>query len=247
MTSLAYTVEGAEDGPVLALVHGFMSSRLQWELNTARLGRRHRLVLIELPGHGQSVAPDDPESYRPPAVLAALDAIRNALALDRWWLVGHSMGGAISARYALRYPDATAGLVTTNSRAIFGVGGSAGPSRPTGPDLRRLPFHPIHAKRFPADLKARMVTAADDMAPFVIDHIGTAAPDWRSGDDLHRLRVPTLLVNGVWEKAFQPHAEHVRNHLPGIVIVDLDGGHSINIEQAEAFDRAVLDFVSEAG
>lgn len=241
---------GKPDGQPVVLIHGFMSSRHQWDLNLERLGAELRTVLVELPGHGDSPAPADPASYAPPSVLGAIDEIRQRLDIERWWVVGHSMGGAVGIRYALAHPGRTRGLVFTNSRAVFGIQRPAdGPPEPLRPrsveDLRRLPFHPVHAKRFPAELRERMMAMADAMDPSAVTNLGASAAAWRSRDELGQLQVPALLVNGTWEKSFQPHVPDAQATIPDLRIARLEGGHSINIEQPEAFDRAVLDFVAE--
>ncbi len=254
---------GNPDGRVAFLIHGYMSSNLQWELNRERLGAELRLILVEQPGHGSSPSPDEADAYGPEAVFDQLERIRTDLGIDRWWAMGHSLGGAMAIRYALAHPENTAGLVFTNTRAAFGLVGDRASSPtatprsgqpldqtlqednrrgPTPERLRALPFHPIHAKRFPEDLRNRLVAGVDGMAPHVFAHIG-ANGAWKSREEMHRLRVPTLLVNGRWEKLFQPCVEEAADTIPDLRVVALEGGHSINIEQPEGFDRAVLDFI----
>lgn len=245
---------GDPDGPPVLFLHGFMSSNLQWEPNRDGLAAELRLLLAEQPGHGRSPGPDDPAAYRADAVLDQLDDIRRDRDIDRWWLVGQSLGGAMLMRYALRQPERVAGLVFTNSRAVFGLAGrrpasedsqeqSGLPAEPTRELIRALPYHPSNAKRIPAVLQARMVEAADAMPIAVFRHLRTGGP-WHSTDDLHRLEVPTLLINGRFEQAFQPCVEQARAAVPDLRIVDLDGGHSVNIDQPEAFNQTVLDFIS---
>ncbi len=245
---------GNPDGPPALFVHGFMSSNHQWDPNLARLGSVLRTVLVEQRGHGDSATPHDIDEYRPESVIPEIDAIRERLGIDRWWLVGHSMGGAVCVRYALEHPERTRGLVFTNSRAVFGIEGASDEQRAAerrsvrvedGADLRQLPFHPIHAKRFPEDLKARMVAAADAMEARAIRNMGSVATSWNARGRLPEITVPVLLVNGRWEKAFQPWLPVARETIPDLRIVELDGGHSINIEQPEGFDQAVLDFIAE--
>lgn len=234
---------GNPDGQPMGCIHGFMSSNLQWRPNTDRLGEDLQLLLIEHPGHGQSPTPADPDDFGRAAVLAAIDQVRDDRGFEKWWIVGHSMGGAMALHYALAYPDRVHGVVFTNSRAVFGTGAAARPKPEPVKDLRTLPYHPIHAKRFDEDLKADMVTVADAMDPEAIVNVITKIGEWAAASELPRLQVPALLVNGQWEKAFQPHVADAQAAIADLTVVTLEGGHSINIENAEGFDRAVLDFV----
>ena len=61
--SLHYEVDGSAGKPALLLLHGILSSNLQWEPNRAALSEHFRLVSVELWGHGKSPAPEDPERY----------------------------------------------------------------------------------------------------------------------------------------------------------------------------------------
>lgn len=236
---------GNPDGPPLLLLHGFLSCAAQWDLNRKRLGERHHLIIVELMGHGGSDAPLDPDAYRPRNVLTELERIRSDHGVDQWWVCGQSLGGAIATRYALTHPDRTLGLVFTNSRAAFGI---ARPNvRSVIPDsitsTRDIGVHPIKATRLPVDVKERLVAAADATPLHVVDLVTSHRDAWRSLDQLDSLSVPALLVNGRWEKAFQQTLDEVRDAIGHIEIVDLEGGHAINIEQAEAFDAAVIEFI----
>ncbi len=238
---------GQPDGEPVIFIHGFMSSNAQWDPNLDRLGKRLRMFLVELPGHGRSAAPDDAEAYGPTVIIGHLEQLRNELALDRVWLVGHSLGGAVAARYASVHPNRVKGLIITNSRAMFGLPRrSQDPPAPASLEERRaLPTHPIHAKRFPSELKAKMVDAADQMPAHAITHLGSNVHSWSSRHDLANITVPTLLVNGKWEKAFQESVPIAREAMADLEVIDLDGGHSINVEQAEAFDDAVTTFIEQ--
>lgn len=244
IADLNYEVHGNPDGPTMLMVHGFLSSNVQWDLNIDRLGAALRLVLVELPGHGSSAAPDDPAAYGLEAVTPAFDAIRTAVGVDQWWVCGQSLGAAISLHYVLSHADRVRGVVVTNTRAAFGHGRSDPSIDYRTIDLREIPFHPINARRFPEDLKGRMVERADAIEPYVLNHTISHRSDWPVVDRLHELAMPVMLVNGRFERVFQPLIDDARHALHQLEIVHLDGGHSINVEQPEAFDAAVLDFVS---
>lgn len=96
------------NGPTVVLVHGLGGRVDQWLPVARRLASRHRVVLVELPGHGLSPMP-------PPFTLdqatAALEATLAKTAPEPFLLVGHSMGGVVAVNLALRHPGRVRGLV----------------------------------------------------------------------------------------------------------------------------------------
>ena len=102
-------------GPHLLLVHGFLSSRSQWLLNLEALAAGCTPVTVELYGHSNSPSPEDPDCYRPDYYVRAFEAIRQELGVERWFLLGYSMGAGLTLRYAFNHPDRTIGHLFTNS------------------------------------------------------------------------------------------------------------------------------------
>ena len=156
------------------MVHGFLSSNAQWDLNRKALGEHYRLVLVELVGHGGSSAPHEDDAYTAEAHCAEFERIREQLAIETWWVCGQSLGGAIMIHYALAHPEQVRGLIFTNSRAAFGikrtgVSQEANQARAAITSTRSLPIHPINATRLDEGIKARMVEAADAMALHAVD------------------------------------------------------------------------------
>src|SRR5215208_5060639 len=122
---MRYLVGG--DGPPLVLVHGLAGAAANWLELTGRLGRSHRLLVPELPGHGGSAplpAAPSLDAYADRVRLVA--ARENALPAA---FVGHSMGGLVALRLALRHPEdmravvlaASAGISSATRRAEFWV------------------------------------------------------------------------------------------------------------------------------
>jgi pimeloyl-ACP methyl ester carboxylesterase len=100
-------------GPTIVLVHGLGSSTEDWLPVARKLAHDHRVVLVDLPGHGLSAAPD-PFSLE--QVSLALDAaIANETQDGPVILVGHSLGGLACAQYALDHPRRVRGLVLIES------------------------------------------------------------------------------------------------------------------------------------
>ena len=251
MTTLPCTVSGDADKPALLLLHGFLSSNLQWEPNRERLLERFRLIEVELWGHGEAPAPEEPAFYAIGRYADEFERMRADLGVERWIVCGQSFGAGIVIRYALDHPDSVSGLVITNSRSALNTaapddGGGRGRVEDWDTiDLRELPFHPCHAKRFPAEFRERMEKAVDGIPRHAIAH-GSAVtgPDLSCRQRAHTLRVPTLLINGRFEKAFQADRDWAAATIPGIEIVDLDAGHSVNVEAPDGFVDAVVTFAA---
>ncbi len=108
---IAYEERGK--GAPVVLLHGWNSSRKQWLLNLKALARRLRVIAPDLPGYGESEESDFP--YTLNGMASFLDAFREALRLPSFHLVGHSMGGCISIRYAALFPQRVGRLVLVST------------------------------------------------------------------------------------------------------------------------------------
>lgn len=89
-TPIAWSEEGAGD-PVV-LVHGITESASSWDPVTERLASSHRVITLDLRGHGESGRAD---SYDLAAMAGDVVAVAAAAGADRPHLVGHSLGGAV--------------------------------------------------------------------------------------------------------------------------------------------------------
>jgi pimeloyl-ACP methyl ester carboxylesterase len=71
----------------------------------------HRVIAIDLPGHGLSDAPDDPAAYTIDAMAKRVVQVTDVLSIIRATYIGHSMGGALAARIAKQHPERVKALV----------------------------------------------------------------------------------------------------------------------------------------
>jgi pimeloyl-ACP methyl ester carboxylesterase len=108
--------------------------------------------------------------------------------------------------------------------------------------LEAMPIHPRHAKRMPEDVKRALVEDAELLDPHgvAMSLLHTSTSSVRS--DVGENRVPTLLVAGVHEESFVEPMHFARDNMPSVEIVEVDAGHAVNIQAAEAFNAAVLHF-----
>ncbi|MFM8304483.1 MAG: alpha/beta fold hydrolase, partial [Actinomycetota bacterium] len=98
-TRLEVEVEG--DGPALICVHGFGGAKEDFADHVATLAARATVVTLDLRGHGDSTGPDDPAEYSLDGLAADVIAVADTLGLERFRILGHSMGGMVVRRVAL--------------------------------------------------------------------------------------------------------------------------------------------------
>jgi 2-succinyl-6-hydroxy-2,4-cyclohexadiene-1-carboxylate synthase len=91
------------------------------------------------------------------------------------------------------------------------------------------------------------VSDADLLSPAAAMTMRTTVPELSVAADIGRIAVPTLLVNGVRETAFQPLRDRAVREVPGLAVADLDGGHSVNLDCADGFNTAVAAFIALHG
>jgi pimeloyl-ACP methyl ester carboxylesterase len=104
-------VQGA--GPAIVLIHGFAAAIDWWDEIAPGLALDHRVVSIDLIGHGGTTAPASDYSIERQAALVR--EVLDKLDIDRAAIIGHSMGGEVATAYGEAYPDKVDGLVLIDS------------------------------------------------------------------------------------------------------------------------------------
>ena len=107
-TKLAYEDRGA-GGPSFVFVHGWTCDRTFFAPQAAHFGRLHRVVSVDLRGHGESDAPRGP--YPISAYADDVAHLIDRLELGKVVAVGHSMGGSAVLQLAAAYPERVAAIV----------------------------------------------------------------------------------------------------------------------------------------
>ena len=110
--ALAYDACGAGDPPLL-LIHGWCCDHGYFTPQAEHFSRRHRVVSVDLRGHGESDKPQAPYTMRTLADDVAW--LAGELGLRRPVLVGHSMGGLVALNVEAQHPGLAAALVLLDS------------------------------------------------------------------------------------------------------------------------------------
>ncbi len=254
---LHYEIHG-EGAETIIFAHGMLWDRRLFDAQVAALRDRYRCVCLDFRGQGFSTATASGyELYTQTNDVAAL--IR-AVGGKPCHIVGHSMGGFVALRLALRHPTLVKSLVLIGSSA----------DRPTVRDLREarllgfftrwFGIRPIVRKVMDICLgdktlgdPARAALRQEMRQRILSNDIGVLLRTLKAvcaRDDLvhelHRITVPTLVMVGSNDKDGQTtpaHAKRMHENISGSrFVVVPDGGHSLPIEEPAAVNQALLDF-----
>jgi haloacetate dehalogenase len=101
------------DGPPLLLLHGFPETHLMWHAVAPALVEHFTVVVVDLPGYGDSHSPEPGEDHAPHSkrsMARDLVQVMGALGHDRFALAGHDRGGRVGYRLALDSPEVVSAL-----------------------------------------------------------------------------------------------------------------------------------------
>jgi pimeloyl-ACP methyl ester carboxylesterase len=110
--AIAYDVRGQGD-PALVFVHCWSCDRTFWHNQVDVFAADHRVVTLDLPGHGESGT--NRKSWSITGLAADLQVVIEQLGLEEVILIGHSMGGPISVEAARRMPDRVVGIICVDT------------------------------------------------------------------------------------------------------------------------------------
>jgi pimeloyl-ACP methyl ester carboxylesterase len=232
------------DRKTLVFIHGSGGNHTDWILQYTPLKNAFNIAALDLPGHGQS---DGPGEQDVSAYVAWVKKLLDGLGIEKPVLIGHSLGAAICLSFAIRHGEAAA--------AVVPVGGGV-----------RMPVNPIileGLKKDPAaiiSLAAKFSVAKENrerLSDLITENLSRVNPEIIYGDffacsklDITavatEIRMPALIVCGADDKMTPPAlSEYLRDHIPGAELALIPGaGHFAMLENPEAFNTALTDFVN---
>jgi 3-oxoadipate enol-lactonase len=254
---LHYLDEGGGE-PVLLLVHGFPLSARMWEPQIVAFSDRYRIVAPDLSGFGDSEVPPERSAYSIDAYADQVAGLAGGLGLDRVVLIGLSMGGYIALAVARRHPQILAGLVLADTRAeadspevktrrsdqqVF-LGARKDVAPLVDGLLDTLLSQRPAAGQEVAERAGALMHAADANGWIGALEAMKQRPDATSG--LAGIAVPTLVVVGEDDSITPPAAaEALAEGIPGARLILVPAaGHLANLENPEAFNQALGDFLA---
>jgi pimeloyl-ACP methyl ester carboxylesterase len=241
---VAIRYEDHGGGPAILLSHGYSATSQMWAGQVEDLRSDYRVITWDLRGHGQSDSPEAPADYSRNAAIGDMQALLDACGLERAVIGGLSLGGYLSLAFHLAHPERVRALM------LFDTG--PGYKNPKARDTwnrgaermaREFERRGLSALAGGAEVQISTHCSAEGLARAAR---GTLAQfDSQVAESLGDIRVPTLVLAGEQDEPFLAATDYMAAKIPNAVKVLIPGaGHAANIEQPEAFNRAVRSFLS---
>ena len=241
--NIYYEVRG--EGPPLILTHGYSSTSAMWQGQIAPLSQRHKLVLWDMRGHGQSDYPPDPNAYSEALTVADMAALLDEVGAGSAIVGGLSLGGYMSLAFYRAYPARVRALLIID----------------TGPGFKKDEAREAWNRRAldTADRLERdglFVLKSASRERSTVEHrdaqgLALAARGMltqrnaRVIELLPEIKVPRLIVVGADDTPFLAASDYMAAKIPGAKkVVIAQAGHAVNIAQPQAFIDAVLPFLA---
>ncbi|ARP73581.1 alpha/beta hydrolase [Streptomyces pluripotens] len=248
--ALTYDDEGPRDAMLtpLVLVHGWTANRHRWDHQVAHFRGGRRVIRLDLRGHGASTG----VGVRTIAELAEdVLALLGHLGVERFVLVGHSMGGMIAQTIALAHPERVERMVLVNSigrmaysrgRALLMAASALVPFKLfVAANIQRA-----FAPGYPREEIREHVRTSSGVPREVVMTLYGAMRTFDLLDRAGEIRTPTLMVHGYHDVQL-PVRQMLRmaKAYPDAVVRILDAGHELPVEKPAELTAALDWFVTE--
>ena len=253
--SVSYRQAGS--GPDLVLLHGLAGNSGTWERQFEKLAGRFRMTAWDAPGYGHS----DAVAPAVDGYADILGAFTQAIGIERFVLIGHSMGGVVAGNFAGRYRDRVSGLVLSCTH--LGRGQRVG--APLGEKyLARLAQYEAMTPLDYGRARAESMTAPGCDPEILEDFARIAAETRKEGleaaarvvseadnrSHFAHLDMPVLVLAGdldrtVSRASTEELVDAIPAQLPSFALHYLPGvGHAPYMEDANLYNALLGDFLS---
>jgi pimeloyl-ACP methyl ester carboxylesterase len=236
-------VERYGKGEKIIFLHGSGWNARMWYKQRDYLKTSMEVILVDLPGHGES--PDHPcnsvEDYGN-AIFETIEELR----LDKCYVAGHSLGGAITMYLALAYPQVVTGVILISTGAKLKVlpqilEGILKDKEKAVRDIVELAF----SQKASSILKDEDFYETMQCSSEVIFRDFNACDHFNLMDSVSRISIPALIICGTDDVLTpQKYSHYLNKEIKGSQLVLIEGaGHMVMWEKPEEVNRAIEKFI----
>ncbi|HEV8574674.1 MAG TPA: alpha/beta hydrolase [Dehalococcoidia bacterium] len=242
---LSYLDTGSGE-PALLFIHGWCCDQSTWRDQIKAFAPKHRIIAVDLRGHGESDKPD--QDYDIAGFADDMAWLIRNIGLDRPVIIAHSMGGVTTLNLLRKHPDMARAAVFVDAGIM-----------PLPEAMRPLIAQTIEGLKSPAyrEVAANVVKQVlfrEESPPELRDEVaaGMAEAPQRL---MHTALVSTLSeenyppgpvpIPSLFVKAatLQVTEEQIKERYPGMEVVSMDTGHFNHMEKAEEFNAILSRFL----
>ncbi len=259
-----YYEETGEGAPVI-FVHEYAGDLRSWEPQLRHFSRRYRCIAFNARGYPPSDVPEEVGRYSQDLARDDIKAVLDQLGIDKAHVVGLSMGGFATLHFGLAYPGRARSLVV----AGCGYGAEADKrgqfkeevekaahfidsqgietfAESYGKGPTRVQFETKDPRGWREFAEQLAEHSQVGMANTLRGVQGGRPSLWQLEDAMKKLTVPVLLMTGDEDEPCLAPSLYMKRTIgsSGLVVVPRSG-HTINIEEPDAFNRAVADFYAQ--
>jgi len=234
----------SEGREVVLFIHGAGGGQYTWSYQKAFFERRFSPIIIELPGHGASEGEGEEEIGR---YAEHVYSFLKALAVSNVFLVGHSMGGAITQTLALKYAEVIKGIILVGTGAKLRVFPIIldGIRSDFAEAVRKITKF-AYTRNTPLEMIERGVTDMMRCRPETLYVDFLACDRFDLMNEVEKITLPTLIICGN-EDELTPvkYSQFLHSRMKGSRLEILPGaGHMVMMESAGSFNEKIGAFVS---
>lgn len=257
--------EKTGSGEPIVFVHEFAGDYRSWEPQMRYFGRRYRCIAYNARGYPPSDVPEDSRMYSQDRAREDILVILDHCGFEKAHIVGLSMGGFATLHFGLHHPsrahslvvagcgygaetdkreqfraevEATAALIEQSTGEEFAAKYAEGPTR--------IQFKNKDPRGW-AEFRGLLAEHSRKGAALTMRGVQKRRPSlFELEEQMRELTVPTLVMTGDEDEPCLIPAVFMKRTIPSAALVVLpNSGHTINLEEPEAFNRTVDEFLTQ--
>jgi pimeloyl-ACP methyl ester carboxylesterase len=256
--------EEAGQGLPLVFVHEFAGDAQSWQPQMRFFGRRYRAIAYNARGYPPSDVPKDVAAYSQAQAAEDIRGVLDALGIAKAHVCGLSMGGYATLHFGLRHPDRALSLVVAGAgygsvaaeRDKFRQDSDATVRRFEADGMAKVaalyargPTRVQYIDKDPGgwqEFHDRLAAGSAEGHALTMRGVQMKRPSiFELEAEMRKLEVPTLIMTGDEDDPCLEPAIFMKRAIrsSGLVVLP-KSGHTINLEEPDGFNRAVLDFLT---